>query len=39
MLKIIYFIFIIKQHISYATYTLYLLYYEIKQKKIEYVCE
>ncbi len=33
MLEIIYFMFIIKQHIFYDTYTVFLIYDEIEQKK------
>jgi len=32
MLEIIYFMFIIKQHIFYDTYTMFLIYDEIEQK-------
>ena len=34
MLQIIYFMFIIKQNIFYATYTMYIIYEEIEHKKI-----
>jgi hypothetical protein len=33
MLQINYFMFIIKQHIFYDTYTMFLIYDEIEQKK------